>query len=81
MLYLLTKPKEEAIMAKYVDGFVLVVPDNKADEYTKMAEEDKERYTQEKSDSEAEKSDNESDTKKSKKKKTLCFNNETVHWK
>ena len=26
-------------MAKYVDGFVLVVPDNKVAEYTKMAEE------------------------------------------
>ena len=28
-------------MAKYVDGFVLVVPDNKVAEYTKMAEEGK----------------------------------------
>jgi uncharacterized protein YbaA (DUF1428 family) len=26
-------------MAKYVDGFVLVIPDNKVAEYTKMAEE------------------------------------------
>jgi len=33
------KSKEESDMAKYVDGFVLVIPDNKVAEYTKMAEE------------------------------------------
>lgn len=31
-------------MAKYVDGFVLVVPKGKADEYKKMAEEGKESW-------------------------------------
>jgi uncharacterized protein YbaA (DUF1428 family) len=30
---------EDIDMAKYVDGFVLVIPDNKVAEYTKMAEE------------------------------------------
>jgi uncharacterized protein YbaA (DUF1428 family) len=28
-------------MAKYVDGFVLVIPEDKVDEYRKMAEEGK----------------------------------------
>jgi uncharacterized protein YbaA (DUF1428 family) len=36
-----SKFKNDNVMAKYVDGFVLVVPDNKVDEYTKMAEEGK----------------------------------------
>lgn len=31
-------------MAKYVDGFVLVVPKNKAEEYKKMAEEGREMW-------------------------------------
>lgn len=31
-------------MAKYVDGFVLVVPKGKADEYAKMAEEGRESW-------------------------------------
>jgi len=30
---------EDIVMAKYVDGFVLVIPDNKVAEYTKMAKE------------------------------------------
>jgi uncharacterized protein YbaA (DUF1428 family) len=30
---------EENNMAKYVDGYVLVIPDNKVADYTKMAEE------------------------------------------
>lgn len=31
-------------MAKYVDGFVLVVPNNKAEEYKKMAEEGRDTW-------------------------------------
>lgn len=31
-------------MAKYVDGFVLVVPDDKAEEYKKMAEEGRDTW-------------------------------------
>lgn len=33
--------KGDIVMAKYVDGFVLVVPNDKVEEYTKMAEDGK----------------------------------------
>jgi hypothetical protein len=36
--------KEEIDMAKYVDGFVLVIPDGKEAEYRKMAEEGKDAW-------------------------------------
>lgn len=37
--YILHIIREVVSMAKYVDGFVLVVPDEKKDDYKKMAEE------------------------------------------
>lgn len=40
----LSQESEEKIMAKYIDGFVIVIPKEKGEDYKKMAEEGKEAW-------------------------------------